>query len=330
MMTTSIKEAGKKPVAKRSTGEKSAKKKQGSLVQEWDLIPIAAIGVVAWALSWVLWNWREAELDFSRFITPVEPFGLLAQSFPIVGTARFTDILFIILAWCTVSILWLSPWKSKQQSNVLRVFTHLAGAMIAFRLFWDFWHWLHLNSQWYHETIFFTGKVAITFIFLSLACTPLVTLFGWSALNALKKPLGNWGFGFALLHLLLFTLDNGFIEERFAIGAVIAEAFQKRYALVGSTAFLLLLPLFLTSNKWSQKKLGKNWKKLHQLAYVIGVLAAAHYIWVWWSKKALVQPIAYAAVLILLLVLRIPAVKNRIRDFKKQLKTNRKAAAVAT
>jgi len=82
----------------------------------------------------------------------------------------------------------------------------------------------------------------------------------------------------------------------------------------------MLVPLFVTSNKWSQKKLKKNWKKLHQLVYVIGVLAAAHYIWVWWSKKALVQPLVYTAVLILLLVLRITPVKNWIRDFKKQRK----------
>jgi len=154
------------------------KKQQVSFIQKWDLKPIALIGFMTWALSWVLW---------------------------FVGATDFTNSVFIVLAWCSVSILWLSPWKSKRQSNVLRVFTHGVGAMIAFRLFWDFWHWLHLNSQWYHETIFFTGKVAITFIFLSLACTPLITLFGWSPLNALKKPLGNWGFGFALLHLLLFT-----------------------------------------------------------------------------------------------------------------------------
>lgn len=324
-MTTTIDEIKRKPAGKKPT----AKKKQTSFVEQWDLIPIAVIGAVTWALSWVLWNWRETELDFTRFITPPQPFDTLAQSFPLVGTAEFTNLVFIVLAWCAVSILWLSPWKSKRQSNVLRVFTHGVGAMIAFRLFWDFWHWLHLNSQWYHETIFFTGKVAITFIFLSLACTPLITLFGWSALNALKKPLGNWGFGFAGLHLLLFTLDNGFVGEQFAIGSVIEEAFQKRYALIGSAAFLMLLPLFFTSNKWSQKKLGKNWKKLHQLVYVIGVLAAAHYIWVWWSKKALVQPIVYSVVLVLLLVLRITPVKNAIRDFKKRRKANQKAAATA-
>ncbi|MEM7129922.1 MAG: ferric reductase-like transmembrane domain-containing protein [Chloroflexota bacterium] len=307
----------------------AAKKRNSNFVQEWDLVPIAAIAFVTWLLSWVLWNWREAVSDITRFITPPEPFGSLSQVVPFVGTGRFTDVVIIVLALFTIYVLQFSSWKNKQQSNVLRVLAHAVAGMITFRVFWDIWHWLHLNSQWYQETTFFTGKVAITFIFLSLACTPLVTLFGWSALNALKKPLGNWGFGFVLLHLVLFSIDYGYLSGQFDIGLVIGETIQKQYALIGFLGFVLLVPLFVTSNKWSQKMLKKNWKKLHQLVYIIGILSAAHYIWVWLSKRALTEPIIYAVVLVVLLVLRLNLVKNWIREMKKGSKPRKKVAASA-
>ncbi|MBV7329754.1 ferric reductase-like transmembrane domain-containing protein [Chloroflexi bacterium TSY] len=305
------------------------RKRNQSFIQEWEVIPIALISIATWALSWLLWNWRETVMDLTRFITPPQPFAWLGQVIPFIGTARFTDAVLIILAIFSLYVLMSNRWKSKQQGQILRVIVHGVAAMITYRVFWDIWHWLHLNSQWYQETIFFTGKVAITFLFLSLACTPLITLFGWSALTQLKKPLGNWGFGYVLLHFLLFTVDNGFVSDQFEVGLVIDETIQKQYALIGFAAFVLLIPLFVTSNKWSQKVLKKNWKKLHQLVYIIGILSATHYIWVWLSKRALTEPIIYAVVLVLLLVLRIKPVKDWIRDFKKGRQQVRKVRATA-
>lgn len=305
------------------------KKNQQPFIKEWDLIPIVSIGLVTWVLSWILWNWREAVMDLTRFITPPEPFGTLGVTLPFIGSSSFTDLVLVLLSLFALYVLQFSKWKNKQQSNVLRVVVHGVAAMITFRVFWDIWHWLHLNSQWYGETIFFSGKIAITFIFLSLACTPLNTLFGWSALNALKKPLGNWGFGYVFLHLSLFTLDSGYVADQFSFGTVINETFQKQYALIGFLAFLLLVPLFITSNKYSQKLLKKNWKRLHQLVYIIGILSAVHYIWVWLSKRALTEPIIYATVLVLLLVLRLKPVKEWIRNIKKKRQQTRKEVAAA-
>ena len=311
-----------------ATAAKS-KKKQKSLIEEWDLIPIAEIGVVAWALSWVWWNWREAVMDLSGYITPVQPFPTLAEAVPFLGTARFTDAMLIVMALIAIYVLQGGRWKAKQQGNILRTMTHFAAGIIAFRIFWDFWHWLHLNSGWFQEMTFFTGKTAITFLVLSLACTPLVTLFGWTALNQLKKPLGNWGFGFVFVHFFLFSIDFGFLGDTFSAGAVVEEAIKKQYALIGSAGFLLLLPLFITSNKWSQKKLKKNWFKLHQLVYVINVLAVTHYIWVWLSKRALTEPIIYAVIVAFLLFLRVTQIRDWIRNFKKGRQQARKAAAAA-
>ena len=301
------------------------KKKQKSFIEEWDLIPIGAIGVVTWLLSWVWWNWREAVMDLSGYITPVQPFGTLGERIPFPGTARFTDLVLILLALIAIYVLQSGRWKTKEQGNILRTMVHGSAGMIAFRVFWDFWHWLHLNSGWFQETTFFAGKVAITFLVLSLACTPLVTLFGWTALNQLKKPLGNWGFGFVFLHFFLFSIDFGFLGDTFSASAVVKETIQKQYALIGFTGFLLLLPLFITSNKWSQKRLKKRWNKLHQLVYLINVLAVTHYIWVWLSKRALTQPIIYAVIVLFLLFIRIKPIKEWIRNFKKGRRQARKA-----
>ena len=298
----------------------AVRKQPQTFVQEWEIMPALKIGVGAWALSWVWWNWREVVLDFAPWIRPPAPFETLAAFFRLPGTAAFTSLAIGVALLAALFTVQSGRWSNKAQVAILRALTHGSAAMVAFRLFWDFWHWLHLNSGWFQETTFFTGKVAITFLFLSLACTPLVTLFGWSSLNQLKKPLGNWGFGFVFVHLLLFTLDTGVIENQLRLGTALGEAVQKRYALIGLTAFLLLLPLFATSNKWSQRKLKKNWKKLHQLVYVINVLAVTHYIWVWLSKRALTQPIAYALILAFLLFLRLKPIKAWIRDFKKNRK----------
>lgn len=302
-----------------------SKKPQKSLVERYELVPTAIIGTVAALISWAWWNWREAVLNFSSHITPVGPFSSLGESLPFFGERVFPSYVLGALAIAAVAVL-LSKLKTKRQANILRALTHAVAGIIALRVFWDFWHWFHLDSQWYQETTFYTGKVAITFLFLSLACTPLNTLFDWKALNQLKKPLGNWGFGFAFVHLMLFVIDNGTLSGQFMPSLVIQESLQKRYVLIGWFALLLLLPLFATSNKWAIKQLGKRWKRLHQLVYVINVLAVLHYFWVWSSKRAFTQPAIYAVTLAFLLLLRLDWVKAKIRDFKRTRRAAQRAA----
>ena len=279
---------------------------QQTFVEQYDIKPGAIILVAAGILSYLWWR-----VDGSVF--DVVPF------FPRYAT--------IALAVAVAAFLQFGNMKTRRKGELLRVLTHFAGVAIGFMVFWDFWHWEHLTAtDWFRTTTLLTGRAGIAFITLSLACTPLVTLFGWSSLNALKKPTGNWGFAFVVLHLIMFTFDYGVLNGNVNVGAVVEEALLKRYAVVGFIAFLLLVPLAATSNKWSQKKLGKKWKQLHKLAYVIGVLAVAHYIWVHLSKLALGKPLGYAIILAFLLFLRLPAIKTRIREFKRERRAKARAA----
>lgn len=165
-----------------------------------------------------------------------------------------------------------------------------------------------------------TGKTAIILLVLSLACSPLNMLFGWKRVSAFRKPLGLYAFMYVALHLLTFVyldygLDWGLISNAIS---------EKRYVLVGFSAFLLLLPLALTSTKWAMKRLGKNWKRLHRLVYLAAPLAVLHYLWL--VKADYRQPLLFGLIVAVLLVFRLPAVRRTIahvrsKDMSRTAKT---------
>lgn len=169
-----------------------------------------------------------------------------------------------------------------------------------------------------------TGKPAIILLVLSLACTPINTVFGLKRVIAFRKPLGLYAFLYVSLHLLTFSvldyqLDWGLISEAIT---------EKRFVLVGFTAFLLLVPLAITSTKGWQKRLGKNWKQLHKLVYLIAPLAVLHYVWL--VKADIRQPLLFGAAVALLLLLRVPAVRRAIATTRSRMfpKPALKAATV--
>jgi sulfoxide reductase heme-binding subunit YedZ len=131
-------------------------------------------------------------------------------------------------------------------------------------------------------------------------------MLGWKNATTLRRPLGLYTFFYVCLHLLIFVwLDYGWW-----LSAIVEEIVARRYALVGFAAFLLLIPLAITSTKGWQRRLGKRWKTLHKAVYLIAVLAVVHYIWL--VKNAYAQPLLFAAVIGLLLALRLPAIKRAI------------------
>jgi len=151
-----------------------------------------------------------------------------------------------------------------------------------------------------------TGLAALIMLIASLAVTPINTVFGWRQIIPARKPLGLYAFGYAALHLLNFIgLDYGFSLNAFLADALL----EKRYMIVGFSAFLILLPLALTSTKGWMKRLGRNWKRLHQLVYLAGVLAVLHFFWL--VKIDIRQPLIYGAILAVLLLLRL----RQIRQF---------------
>ena len=167
-----------------------------------------------------------------------------------------------------------------------------------------------------------TGVHALTFLLFSLACTPLASIFGWKELLQRRKALGNYGFMYAAVHVTIFIgLDYGF-----DLNAILRDVGTKWYIIVGLIAFLLLLPLALTSFKYWMKRLGKNWKRLHKLVYIISPIVAFHFLL---SVKGdltrlqgnILQPILYGSIALILLAVRISPIKTAMIGLRTRLQS---------
>jgi sulfoxide reductase heme-binding subunit YedZ len=165
-----------------------------------------------------------------------------------------------------------------------------------------------------------TGRHAITLLVLSLACTPLNTLFKWSELLKRRRALGLYAFMYATIHVLIFVdLDYGL-----AWSLILETVFQKPYIVVGFIAFLLLMPLAFTSFDIWKMRLKKNWKRLHQMVYLIAPLAVLHYAW---GKKGdffalqgeIIRPLIYALIVVVFLIFRIPQVRRWIASIRDRI-----------
>lgn len=144
-----------------------------------------------------------------------------------------------------------------------------------------------------------TGDWALRLLLLSLAMTPLRRLLGQPWPVRFRRLLGLYAFFYACLHLSTYlVLDLG------GYWAQIFDDIVKRpYITVGFTAWLLLLPLALTSTRGWMRRLGRRWSQLHRLVYAVGALAVLHYLWL--VKSDLREPLMYAGILALLLGLRL-------------------------
>jgi len=205
---------------------------------------------------------------------------------------------------------------SKLHFTRFQLIVHALAWLPLLVLIWD-----GLNDQLTANPIqtitFRTGKFALLFLTLSLAITPLHTLTGWHPLTRVRRPLGVYAFMYAGLHFLTFIgLDYGFQFQW-----IIPEIAEKPYIIAGLSALLLLLPLALTSTTGWQRRLKKNWKRLHRLAYAAGVAAIVHYIWE--VKNHQGEPWVWGAVLACLLVMRVPIVKQTIANWRLQLRRRR-------
>ncbi|HUE99770.1 MAG TPA: ferric reductase-like transmembrane domain-containing protein [Anaerolineales bacterium] len=177
-----------------------------------------------------------------------------------------------------------------------------------------------------------SGKWAVRFLLTSLMMTPLNTYFGWKSAIKLRKSAGLWAFGFACAHALLY------IREAELEWLTISMPF---YLALGLTGMSILSALAVTSNRWTMKRLGKNWKRLHRLVYVSGIAVVTHaMLATTMSKKLLFRdPQAqgelkvYIAVLAVLLVVRIPLVCKWLKQIpillKRQHKSGLKVSPVA-
>lgn len=200
----------------------------------------------------------------------------------------------------------------KPRFSLLQILVHLAGWYPLVRLVTDFFT-NNLTANPIQVVEQRTGLTALTFLVLSLACTPLASIFGWKQLIRRRKALGIYGFLYAALHVFTFFV----IDYGLDLATIWKDVGKKPYVLLGALAFLLLIPLAVTSFRYWQKRLGKGWKRLHRLVYFISPLVVFHFFLVVKGDLSrlqgnLVQPLLYGAVVVLLLILRIPPL-NKVR-----------------
>lgn len=185
-----------------------------------------------------------------------------------------------------------------------------AAALAPLALLIAAWLTDNLSVNPIQDATFRTGKTAMVLLVASLACTPANTVFGFRPALKARRALGLYAFLYAAIHFGIFIgLDYGFDLRLVAL-----ELAEKRYILVGAAALLILLPLAFTSTKGWQRRLGKTWKKLHRWVYLAGVLVIFHYIWV--QKSDIREPIIWGAILGLLLLLRVPAIRKRAANWR--------------
>lgn len=145
----------------------------------------------------------------------------------------------------------------------------------------------------------FTGDWALRFLLLALAVTPLRRLLGWNALIRHRRTFGLLAFFYASLHFLTWVG----LDHFFAWRAMVEDVVERPYVTAGFTAFVCMLPLAITSTRGWVRRLGRRWSQLHRLAYVAAAAATVHYYWL--VKADVRAPLAYAAVLAVLLALRL-------------------------
>ncbi|QKT05082.1 sulfoxide reductase heme-binding subunit YedZ [Ectothiorhodospiraceae bacterium 2226] len=151
-----------------------------------------------------------------------------------------------------------------------------------------------------------TGDWTLRFLLITLAATPLRRLLGWSWPLRVRRMLGLFAFFYATLHLLTYL----WLDQFFGWEEIVFDVLERPFITVGMVAYLLLLPLALTSTDRVMRRLGgRTWKRLHRLAYVVPALGVLHFLWA--VKADRLEPLVYGGVLLVLLALRVWPVRGK-------------------
>lgn len=164
-----------------------------------------------------------------------------------------------------------------------------------------------LGAEPVEEITHWTGFWALTLLMVSLAVTPLRRLSGWNRIIQVRRPLGLFAFFYAVLHLLTYLV----LDQFFAWDLIVEDVLKRPYITVGTLALLLMVPLAVTSTKGWIRRLGKRWQRLHRLVYLSAALGVLHFVWL--VKADLREPLIFAGVLAVLLLLRTPLAKRLAR-----------------
>ncbi|MBZ0293972.1 MAG: ferric reductase-like transmembrane domain-containing protein [Anaerolineae bacterium] len=197
-------------------------------------------------------------------------------------------------------------------------FVHLAGAIILTIIFIQDLRFGSLPNT-FAPLFIDSGRWALRFLLLSLSITPLYRYLRWRWAIPLRKPLGLWAFGFACVHLAHYLFSQGPEADWVVL-------LGQDFVILGLAGFSVLLLMALTSNRRAMAMMGQWWKRLHRLVYGAGVLVAIHaMIGVVNGKKELIGDSSgsleirfYFVVLVVLLILRIPAVRRLVQGWLRK------------
>jgi sulfoxide reductase heme-binding subunit YedZ len=145
-----------------------------------------------------------------------------------------------------------------------------------------------------------TGDWSLRFLLIALAITPVRLVTGWSVIASFRRMLGLFAFFYTVLHFSTYLVLDFFFD----FGLIFTDIAERRYVTAGFTGLVLLIPLAVTSNKGMIRRLGgERWRRLHRLGYVAAVAGVVHYLWL--VKLDIIPPLMYAAILVLLLGIRV-------------------------
>ena len=156
-----------------------------------------------------------------------------------------------------------------------------------------------LGANPIEELTHLTGTWTLRFLLVTLSVTPVRQLIGINKIIQYRRMLGLFAFFYGCLHFLCYFV----LDQFFDLPAILEDVLKRPYITVGFSAFILLIPLAVTSTKKMMARLGKKWKQLHRLVYISATLAILHYLWL--VKADIREPVIYGVILVILLLLRI-------------------------
>jgi len=162
----------------------------------------------------------------------------------------------------------------------------------------------NLGSDPIQTLHFRTGDWALRFLLVTLAITPVQRFLKFSAAMRFRRMLGLFSFFYASFHLLVWLV----LDQSLSLENMLYDVPESPYIMLGLLAYLMLLPLAMTSNLVSMRALGAKWQSLHRMVYLVAVLGLVHFFWL--TKLDLREPLIYTAVLLVLLAFRWPYFKR--------------------
>jgi len=144
-----------------------------------------------------------------------------------------------------------------------------------------------------------SGEWALRFLLLGLVFSPMRWWFKSLTPIKFRRMIGLFAFFYVLMHFATYLV----LDQQFDLAAVAEDIFKRTYIIAGFVSLLVLIPLALTSTKGMQRRLGRHWLSLHRMVYVASIAAVLHYVWL--AKGDQIEPLVYAAVLGVLLFLRV-------------------------